>query len=354
MSTVPPAPHPQSAISATTPKKVGTAGYWIALAVFLLGCGAALVWFVIAIVGAVNAPNDFARTAIPGAMSVEIGTGEWVLYHEGPNINSLGTFERDPSIDVYDPTGDLVILDYDTNISSNYDIGGHEGRSFARFDADVAGVYDIEVFGEPSSSSTAVAIGRPLFEGAIVGIVGSIVLGAVCFLIALTLLIVTLVRRGKAKKAQATAPYQPVPAAPGAPGSFAAPIPTAPFTPHAPPVPGAPPIPGHHAAPLVAPPPGPAPASGALYTPGWAAPTDSSPPAAPVPPPPAPSGFSVPGGATPPPADPGPWPPAPSGDVGDGPASPVAEPTGPVAPAAPAVEPAEGESNDTWDKPGSF
>ena len=108
MSTVPPGPHPQSAspvAPSSTPKKVGTSGYWIALAIFLLGCGAAIVWFIVTIMAAINAPNDFARTSIPGSMTVELSTGEWVVYHEADGINDLGSFRFDPLVEVTGPDG---------------------------------------------------------------------------------------------------------------------------------------------------------------------------------------------------------------------------------------------------------
>ena len=75
------------------------------------------------------------------------------------------------------------------------------------------GAYTIEAstVGEPGRrSGDQIAIGRPLFDGGrVAGILGSIALGAVSFLIGLIVLIVTIVRRSRSRRRPAYAGYQP-------------------------------------------------------------------------------------------------------------------------------------------------
>lgn len=339
MTTVPPGPYQQPAprvpVSETGGKKVSPAGYWIAGAIFLVGGIAALVWFVVVIVGAINAPNDFARVRVPGQMRVELGTGEWYLYHEAPGIqDSRGSFPA-PNVVVTDPAGDKVLI-RSSGTSYNYETTDHEGESIGSFEARTAGVYTVEVSGT-AAPGRSVAVGRSLFSGAVPGILGSIGLGAVAFLVALVLLIVTLVRRGKAKRARALAtgypggsaglggypapgypnpgypnPSYPAPAYPAP--AYPAPAPSTPPPPSAPPAPQAPPAPPAPQTP---------PAS-----PGWAAPQPPPPSVPPAPPAPsapstptAPSGPEGTGGA-PEPESPPSWSPpswSPPGDERDTP-----------------------------------
>ena len=92
-------------------------------------------------------------------------------------------------------------------------MGGNEGQSLYEFNAPTSGAYTIEAstVGEPGlRSGDQIAIGRPLFDGGRIGwVLGSIALGAVSFLVGLVILIVTIVRRSRARRRPAYAPYQP-------------------------------------------------------------------------------------------------------------------------------------------------
>jgi hypothetical protein len=253
-------------------KQPSTAGYWIAAAVFVLGTVGAVVWFVVSIVNAVNLPNDYDRIPVPGERTVRLEEGEWVLYHEYRGATT--GFAPDPEVVVTGPDGDEVPVRPIT-YEETYEIGGREGRAFGRFDAEVTGSYTIEVFGEPGGRGQQVAVGRFFDLSSVAGIVGSIIVGALAFLVALTVLIITLVRRSRWKKLSGPPAATPPPYG-GAPAA-------APY--------GAP----------VAPPP--APGAGTPPAPGWGPP--GSPP---VPPPPAPG--SGPPASVPPPPAPGSGPPA--------------------------------------------
>jgi hypothetical protein len=270
-------------------KKVSSAGYWIGGGILLVGCSIAIVWFIVAIVGLVNAPDDFQRISVPGSDTVTLGEGDWIIYYETGYI--VDRSYNPPSVDVTGPDGRSINVQYSSD-SYTYTVGGSQGDSLYQFSASAPGAYTIDAstVGEPGlRSGDQIAVGRPLFDGGRVGgIIGSIAIGAVSFLVGLVILIVTIVRRGRARRRPAYVPYQP-------------------------PYGGGPPGGGPYGGPSGGPPPtggpgwgAPAPAPGG---PGWGAP-------APAPgwPPPAPgsSPWRAPGTTPPPPDEPSSVPPAPS------------------------------------------
>ena len=238
------------------------AGYWIAGGILLIGCGAAIVWFVLAIVGQINAPDDFDRIAIPGTKTLTLDEGEWVVYYE--STLDWGSYYTPPSVTVSDARGRDVALRYHS--SSSYTQGGRRGESLWSFDAPTSGAYTIDVatVGEPvSTRGGQIAVGRPLFSGgAVASILGSIALGAVSFIAGLVVLIVTIVRRGRAKRPL------PGPYGSGAHGGVPGMVPYGGPSPY-----------GSPSAPAGWPPPAPA-------APSWPPPPGPPPPSTPGPPPP--------------------------------------------------------------------
>lgn len=256
---------PTGTPAAVAGKAVSPAGYWIGAAILLLGCGGAIIWFAVVIVGLVNAPEDFDRVRVPGSTVLTLDDGDWMIYQEFPGANS-GGYLMPPSIFVTGPSGrDISLRTVTTNY--NYSIGSHDGVALYEFTAPTAGAYTIEAttVGEPTrAGSQTVAVGRPLFDVSDVGgILGSIALGAISFLVGLVILIVTIVRRGRARRRLQPAmapyggppyggpPYGGPPSYPPAPGGapppapgWAQPTPPAPQAwPPAGPPPSAPPSP---------------------------------------------------------------------------------------------------------------
>jgi hypothetical protein len=241
------------------PKRPSSAGYWIAAAIFVVGCFSAVLWFGIAVFSALDATDDYGRMAVPGIESFQLDEGDWVIYHE---YRGAGTTRLpEPDVVVEDPSGRQVQLYY-PGVSIDYDFGGNEGVAIAEFEAFEAGTYTIEAFAEPQglAGRSNLAVGRP-FAPSLWQVLASVGLGLLSVVVAFLLVIITLVRQARAKRARAAA---------AGPPSF----------PGVPPSAGGPPVPS---APSVAPPP-----------------TSSAPPPAPAAPPPPPAGA-------PPPPSPSPW-----------------------------------------------
>lgn len=294
--TGPAGPYQMPVVTPVTPggTSVSSAGYWIGGAILLFGCGAAIVWFVIVIVGLVNAPEDFDRVRVPGSIVLTLDDGDWMLYQEFPGADA-GRYQTPPSVFVTGPSGRDVSLRTVTNDYS-YSTGSFDGVGLYEFTAATAGAYTIETstVGEPTGSgSQTVAVGRPLFDTAqIGGILGSLALGAVSFIVGLVILIVTIVRRSRVRRRlqPAMAPYGGAPyggpSYGGAPGypyvqpPGAGPPPSAPgWPPPAGPPPPTPPNQGGWTPPPGGPPPPSPPPSGATPAPGpWAPPGETGSP----------------------------------------------------------------------------
>lgn len=236
-------------------RRPSAAGYWIAGVVFLAGSVGAIVWLAVTLVGAVTLPEDFAKVEVPGEMTVELDEGEHLLWQE--ERGSTVTSRPVPRVEVRAPDGSIVDQ-RGLSSTQTYTVGGRSGEAFAEFTAETAGPYTIRAFGEPDGQR--IAVGTLFDFGAVWGIVGSIALGAVSSLVAVTLFVVTLVRRSRA--ARAVRPPVPTPppygSVAGAPPTWAPPTWGPP-----PPAPAAPPAPpGWDVPPASAPPPPPPPSPG--------------------------------------------------------------------------------------------
>lgn len=269
------------------------AGYWIGGGVMVVGAAIAVVLFIQSVFGFVGKIDDLDRIAVPGEDTLELDDGEWVIYWEPVGdtsviIEDVTTFDIaiQPAEGTEGSGDDILVAPRDTY--ETYSDGTYAGYSIADFRISEPGDYRISVeydtFGATDFDSSfqrdgSIAIGRPLFSGLLRGAAWGAVIGGLSFIVGLVLLIVTGVRRGKAKRARFPRPgYQP--------GAF-------PPTGYAPP-------PGYGAAGY--PPPTGAPA------PAWPPPTGGA-PATGAPPPP------LPPPRTPPQAPPDEWPEPPTSPI---------------------------------------
>lgn len=194
---VPPSPgevEPSNAVPTVSP-----AGYWIAGAIWILGIGGAVVWFFITVFALVQAPDDFERIDVPGTRELTLDAGEWVVYHEYPGAGSTFSFEQ-PDIEVTASDGDEVTV-YDINLQQTYQtFDGTEGTAIGEFDVAARDTFTVRVLGEPRFDQQ-VAVGRPYEDAIDLGHLGwAMLLGIGSFVAGLTVLVVTIVRRGSAKR----------------------------------------------------------------------------------------------------------------------------------------------------------
>ncbi|MGZ4711152.1 MAG: hypothetical protein ACXWBN_20610 [Acidimicrobiales bacterium] len=291
-------------------KRPSAAGYWIAGLIIVVGAVAALIWFVSGISNLFSAVDTYPRFTVPGQITSPLSAVRYKVFAEYPGATTdvNGVF-RIGDVTVTDSVGRTIPVSSSYS-EETYSWNGHEGRSIAEFTPPTAGNYTIAATlpATRSASTVRVAIGRGLQPSAIVPLFAAAGLGGMAVLIGIVLIVVTAVRRGRAKRRANPAPAFAAHA--GYPGGY----------------PGA--YPGAH---VGAYPPGPPPGAPGPYG-QW-----GPPPSAPWGPPPGQPGQPPAWGA---PAPPPPGPPMPPpGGYGAQPHPPPSGPPGPSVPTSAPVSP---------------
>jgi len=269
-----------------TPSKTGI--IW-AIVIFLVTAVIGIVMIVIGAVTAVNAVGDFEGVDAGETRTLQLRDGGTYEVYAG-ETSGRDRLIGEMGIEIIDPDGREVRYWNNGRLTETFETGDEYYEKVGSFDVGddsdehPPGAYEVTVTGPPT---TTARIGQvPYLKiGLLIG--GGIAIGSLGFLVAAIVLIVALVRRSRAKKANqlATGGY-------GAPGMAPPPYGQPGYGQPGYGQPGPPPAPPQPAAPM--PPPAPA-----TPPPPPASPGGATPP--PPPPPPAP-----PGGPTPPPPPSGP------------------------------------------------
>lgn len=285
------------------PPKSRRAG--LVVGILLIGAGifVGLVLVVNGARGVADTVRDYQRVPMSTGGSITISEpGTYRIFLEYPGANDALTTSPGGFVTITGPSGPVPVLP--DSSTQSYGLNGREGRQLGKFEADVAGTYDVRTIARDGDVAFGdVAIGRKGPLTGLASIIGGLFAGFVLVAVGVIVLIVRAVRRSRDRR-----PYGGMPAAPPGWGN-----------PVAPAVPGwGAPAPGQG---WGGPPPGPAGGS-------WGAPP---PPAAGQPwtPPPSPPTSNepwMPPAGTPPPAG-EPWSPPPSQSWTPSPTSGVGAPT---------------------------
>ena len=117
----------------------------------------------------------------------------------------------------------VTLSAYDGSLT--YSFGGHSGRAFATFDIDEPGTYRLRTETTGVGTGT-VAVGRGVGGRLVATVLGTLLIGAVGLIAGGTTLLVTGIRRGRAKRWAAAGVPPPPPSAPTAvPGPLQSPPP---------------------------------------------------------------------------------------------------------------------------------
>lgn len=168
--------------------------------------------------------NGFQRVDFASGGTVHLsGTGKYVIYLEGSNVDSL---KRVPfTVEVTAPSGQRIPFTYYGNPGAGqkvtrftYDYNGHNGIASYQFNAPAAGDYGLRAAGTSEVPTNAkLAVGRDIKKDTAVGGV-LIVIGVIALIAAIVLLIVGFVKRGRHKR-ELTAGAYGGPPPPGFPPS---------------------------------------------------------------------------------------------------------------------------------------
>lgn len=213
-------PDPYGAVpnGAQPTTKASNTGYWIAALIDLFGLGGAVIWFVVVLTGTVvtmaSMPDDFARVDIPGTATVLLEEGDNAIYLEGPEGSGVRSQEP-PVVEVTEPDGTAVFLRR-VAVDTTYSWAGRAGIMISEFHVDRSGAYTVAVRGEPSigmgrSAGYKVAVGKKMDVSMFARVVPPILVGSVCFLVGTVVLIVTIVRNSRARRAASGQPQGPQP-----------------------------------------------------------------------------------------------------------------------------------------------
>lgn len=189
-------------MTAPVQEKLRPSGVWYVVGGLVLAAGiiGGFVLLVVGIVQAVDQFDDFDRVPASQGGTVTLEAGDKTIYAEGPGVSTATSLSAS-DVEVLTPSGNEVDLSVETN-DFTYEVDGRSGVAVLNFDAPTDGTYEIRS-DIPSSEITTLAVGPNVIStfGSVVGwLVGAAVVGLVGLALGLVLLIVTGVRRGRAKK----------------------------------------------------------------------------------------------------------------------------------------------------------
>lgn len=170
--------------------------YWVGVLLILAGVGGAVAWFVLGFVSLDDTVDDFGRVAYPRGGSVSLDEpGEYVIYAEASGVAPV----RPSGITVTGPDGDPVTTDVYSG-SITYDFGGRSGIAVSTFSADQSGEYVVEASSTLPTAADALAVGPSIAGDLLAAILGGFAIGAIGVLVGVVVLIVTGVRRSRARR----------------------------------------------------------------------------------------------------------------------------------------------------------
>jgi hypothetical protein len=162
--------------------------------VFVLGLLAAGVWAVVGVVNAWQAPDDFARSTLPGTVTLQVtDTGTQWLYYEHTDgtqvasLDQLGIRITAPAGQAVTPQGTSLTLEYDAK-------AGDLGTAIGTFDAATPGTYTVTAATTPAPG-TALRVGPSVAQPLKTPLLGAAAILGLCFLTSTGLVIAALRRR---------------------------------------------------------------------------------------------------------------------------------------------------------------
>jgi Domain of unknown function (DUF4234) len=174
------------------------AGYWIGGGLVVTGMLGAVLWFVSSLAGISNEVDEFQRVPVPGEATMQLEARKYVVYYEGLTADELvPPFE----IEITDTrTGaPLAIAPYGGSLT--YSFSGREGSAQGTLTPAHAGAYAVRTVSGGRTSGASVALGRSLAWPILRGILSTFAIGGLLAGSGVILLVVTGVRRSRARGA---------------------------------------------------------------------------------------------------------------------------------------------------------
>jgi hypothetical protein len=176
------------------------AGYWIGGALIAVGIVGAVLWFVGSLMSLSDEVDGFQRVPIPGEGTVRLDARKYVLYYEGSGADeSVPVF----TVEIADArTGaPLQIANYGGSLT--YAFSDHEGSAQGTVTPPRAGRYAVRTTGGGRIGEN-LAFGRSIAAPILRGILGTVAIGLALVGAGVTMVVITGIRRSRAKRAAAT------------------------------------------------------------------------------------------------------------------------------------------------------
>jgi hypothetical protein len=187
----------------------------VSIALLIAGLALAIPTFVAGIVPIVRTITTLARFEVPGAASVHLGKGNYMVYEDTGSISFGSSFSSNDTVTITpaDVTvtgaGNTVVETFDrSSTRESISSGGHRFLGAVRFTTPASGDYRVSVRG---ASPKAVLIARPVSDTirSVLGWFALAGVGALIFMVGVLLLIVGSVRRSRTRNAFAYAAPPP-------------------------------------------------------------------------------------------------------------------------------------------------
>ncbi|MGH2806798.1 MAG: hypothetical protein ACRDKT_05955 [Actinomycetota bacterium] len=179
----------------------GKTGYWIALLIFLLGCGGS-GWLLYSGISGVAAGLE--RVTGPGSGDVDLDkTGTYTVFYEYESVLEDGSrlvwFSEPPPMQVTLTTPAGAEIPMETSVGNfNYDTGARAGRSIGKFEVTEVGIHTLEIDYDEGPENLVLALGHEKGKATIktvFGIIGILVSG----MIASIIFIIVVIMRSRSK-----------------------------------------------------------------------------------------------------------------------------------------------------------
>jgi hypothetical protein len=174
------------------------AGYLIGGGLVVAGVIGAVLWFATSLMRLGDEVDNFQRVPVPGKATMKLEAHKYVVYYEG-----LTADEVVPPVEITitdTKTGTpLGITPYGGSLT--YSVSNHEGSALGTVTPTHDGVYTVRTHSNARARGANVALGRSLTWPILRGILGTFVIGGLLAGSGAALLIITAIRRSRARRA---------------------------------------------------------------------------------------------------------------------------------------------------------
>lgn len=174
------------------------AGYWIGGGLVAVGVVGGVLWIVLSVIAISNDIEAFQHVPVPGGATLRLEARKYIMYYEGPNADELVPQFK---VDITDESGEPVAIDpYFGSFTYSF---GRDGSAQGTVTPRHAGRFAVQTDG--GDGRGRVAFGRPLGRTIVRTVLGAIAIGGILTCAGIALLILTGLRRNRARRPPPTA-----------------------------------------------------------------------------------------------------------------------------------------------------